>query len=73
MAIVVVVILATFVLPKFNTFFNSFNAKLPLPTRMLLSISNFVNTRGGPSSASSSLPSSGPVLRRSQGGRGSTP
>lgn len=43
MAIVVVVILATFVMPKFVVFFQSFNAKLPLPTRMLLSVSNFVN------------------------------
>jgi type IV pilus assembly protein PilC len=41
MAIVTVVILASFVLPRFKTFFDSFNATLPLPTRMLLSISNF--------------------------------
>jgi type IV pilus assembly protein PilC len=41
MAIVTVVILASFVLPRFKTFFESFNATLPLPTRMLLSISNF--------------------------------
>ena len=41
MAVVVVIILATFVMPKFVVFFKSFNAKLPLPTRMLLSISNF--------------------------------
>jgi type IV pilus assembly protein PilC len=44
MAVVVVVVLATFVMPKFVTFFKSFNAKLPLPTRMLLSASNFVST-----------------------------
>ncbi len=44
MAIVVVVVLATFVMPKFVTFFKSFNAQLPLPTRMLLSASNFVST-----------------------------
>ncbi len=43
MAIGVVVVLATFVMPKFVTFFKSFNAKLPLPTRMLLSGSNFVS------------------------------
>jgi type IV pilus assembly protein PilC len=41
MAIVTVVVLAAFVLPKFRTFFSSLNAKLPLPTRMLLSISGF--------------------------------
>ncbi len=44
MAVLVVVVLATFVMPKFVTFFASFNAKLPLPTRMLLSASNFVST-----------------------------
>jgi len=43
MAIAVVVILATFVMPKFVTFFKSFNAQLPLPTRMLLSVSSFVS------------------------------
>ncbi len=43
MAVVVVVVLATFVMPKFVVFFKSFNAKLPLPTRMLLSVSNFVS------------------------------
>ena len=44
MAVVTVVVLATFVLPKFRTFFSSLNAKLPLPTRMLLSISGFIGT-----------------------------
>ena len=44
MAIVTVVVLATFVFPKFRTFFASLNAKLPLPTRMLLSISGFIST-----------------------------
>ena len=43
LAVVTVVILATFVLPKFKTFFNSLNAKLPLPTRMLLASSNFIS------------------------------
>ena len=42
MAVVTVIILATFVLPRFKTFFDFFHAKLPLPTRMLLSVSNFV-------------------------------
>jgi type IV pilus assembly protein PilC len=41
MSIVTVIILAGFVLPRFKTFFESFHATLPLPTRMLLSISNF--------------------------------
>lgn len=44
MAVVVVVVLATFVMPKFVVFFKSFNTQLPLPTRMLLSMSNFVST-----------------------------
>jgi type IV pilus assembly protein PilC len=41
MAVLTVVVLAAFVLPKFRTFFSSLNAKLPLPTRMLLSMSGF--------------------------------
>ena len=36
-------VLAVFVLPKFVVFFKSLNAKLPLPTRMLLSMSSFVS------------------------------
>ncbi len=40
-AIVAVVIITVFVLPRFKTFFASLNAKLPLPTRMLLGIANF--------------------------------
>jgi len=41
MAIIAVVVIAGFVLPRFQVFFKSLNAKLPLPTRMLLSIANF--------------------------------
>jgi type IV pilus assembly protein PilC len=44
MSIATVIILATFVLPRFKTFFESFHATLPLPTRMLLSVSNFFST-----------------------------
>ncbi len=44
MSVVVVVVLAVFVLPRFVTFFKSFGAKLPLPTRMLLGASSFVST-----------------------------
>jgi type IV pilus assembly protein PilC len=43
MSIVTIVILAAFVLPRFVTFFNSFNAKLPLATRILLSITSFIS------------------------------
>jgi type IV pilus assembly protein PilC len=41
MAVVVVVVLSVYVLPKFETFFASLDAKLPLPTRMLLNTSRF--------------------------------
>lgn len=40
-AIIAVVIITGFVLPRFKTFFKSLHAKLPLPTRMLLAIANF--------------------------------
>jgi type IV pilus assembly protein PilC len=40
MAAVTVVILTVFVLPRFKTFFQSFHAKLPLATRLLLSFTN---------------------------------
>src|SRR5262245_20959592 len=42
MSIVTVVILASFVLPRFKSFFASLNAKLPLPTRMLLAVTDFI-------------------------------
>jgi type IV pilus assembly protein PilC len=41
MSIGVVIVLATFVMPRFVVFFKSLNAKLPLPTRMLLAGSSF--------------------------------
>ncbi len=43
-AIVTIVILASWVIPKFETFFDSFNATLPLPTRMLLWMTGFLGT-----------------------------
>jgi type IV pilus assembly protein PilC len=39
MSILTVVILAVYVLPKFTKFFKGLGAKLPLPTRMLLAVS----------------------------------
>ena len=42
MSVMTVVILAGFVLPKFQTFFKSFHAALPLPTRMLLATTGFI-------------------------------
>ena len=44
MAVVTVFILAGFVLPRFKTFFDSFHAKLPLPTRMMLAFANFISS-----------------------------
>ena len=41
MACITVAVLTVFVMPKFKTFFKSLNAKLPLPTRMLLAVSAF--------------------------------
>jgi type IV pilus assembly protein PilC len=41
-AILAVVIITAYVLPRFKTFFATLNAKLPLPTRMLLSVANFI-------------------------------
>ena len=42
MSIVTITVLAAWVLPKFKVFFKSLNAKLPLPTRMLLAITDFL-------------------------------
>ena len=42
MSVVTVGVLALFVLPRFVVFFKSFNAKLPLPTRMMMSVSGFI-------------------------------
>lgn len=42
LAVVTVIVLATYVLPQFKKFFRELNAGLPLVTRMLLSTTNFV-------------------------------
>src|SRR5437870_2539774 len=42
MAIGTVIVLSTFVLPRFKTFFQSFHATLPLPTRMLIAFTGFI-------------------------------
>ncbi|GAB2822018.1 type II secretion system F family protein [Lentzea nigeriaca] len=42
MAAATVSVLAGFVLPRFKTFFASMNATLPLPTRILLKITDFI-------------------------------
>jgi type IV pilus assembly protein PilC len=41
MSVVTVVVLSTFVLPKFKDFFAGLHATLPLPTRMLLATTDF--------------------------------
>jgi type IV pilus assembly protein PilC len=43
MAIGTVIVLATFVLPRFKVFFQGFHATLPLPTRMLISFTDFIS------------------------------
>jgi type IV pilus assembly protein PilC len=43
MSVVTVGVLAIFVLPRFVVFFKSFHAKLPLPTRMMMSFSSFIS------------------------------
>lgn len=42
MSLVTVVVLASFVLPRFEEFFASLDAELPLPTRMLLAVTDFL-------------------------------
>jgi type IV pilus assembly protein PilC len=42
-SVVTVVILSVFVLPRFKAFFESFDATLPLPTRMLIALTNFLS------------------------------
>ncbi len=44
MAVVVVIVLVAFVLPRFENFFRDLDAKLPLATRMLLSISHWFSS-----------------------------
>jgi len=43
MAIITVIVLSTFVLPRFRTFFSDFHARLPLPTRMLIGFTDFIS------------------------------
>jgi type IV pilus assembly protein PilC len=42
LAIIAVIIMAAYVLPKFKDFYKSLGAHLPLPTRMLLGFTNFM-------------------------------
>lgn len=42
MSLITVGVLTVFVLPRFETFFEDFDATLPLPTRMLLAVTHFL-------------------------------
>src|SRR4051812_23738299 len=42
MSVITIIVLAAYVLPKFKVFFESLDAKLPLPTRMLLAVTDFL-------------------------------
>ncbi len=42
MSMLTVIVLAAFVLPKFQVFFESLDATLPLPTRMLMGMTGFI-------------------------------
>ena len=44
LSVVTVVVLATYVLPKFAHFFDELDSQLPLPTRMLLAIADFMHS-----------------------------
>lgn len=44
LSVAVTVLLVVFVLPKFRLFFTSFGRELPLPTRMLLGLSDFLSS-----------------------------
>ena len=44
MAVFTIVVLSVFVLPKFEVFFSGLDAKLPLPTRLLLGITRFMTS-----------------------------
>lgn len=46
LAVLVSTVLVVYVLPKFRSFFKSLNAKLPLPTRMLLAVATWLGNWG---------------------------
>ena len=46
-SLLVVVIIVVFAIPKFAEFFADFDAELPLPTRMLMSVADFVQSPAG--------------------------
>lgn len=46
-AIAVCLLIVIFAIPRFATFFEDFDAELPLPTRMLMAVSDFVGSTAG--------------------------
>ena len=46
LAVIVTIVLVVYVLPKFRDFFSTLNAKLPLPTRILLAMASFISRWG---------------------------
>ena len=46
-SVVVVLIIVVFAIPKFAEFFDDFDAQLPLPTRMLMAVADFVGSTAG--------------------------
>ncbi|MCO5322454.1 MAG: type II secretion system F family protein [Microthrixaceae bacterium] len=46
-SILVVLVIVVFAIPKFADFFADFDAELPLPTRMLMSVADFVGSTAG--------------------------
>lgn len=46
-AVLVVLVIVVFAIPKFAEFFEDFDAELPLPTRMLMAIADFVGSPAG--------------------------
>jgi type IV pilus assembly protein PilC len=47
LSVVVCVIIVVFAIPKFADFFRDFDAQLPLPTRMLMAVADFVQSPAG--------------------------
>ncbi|MHB1139288.1 MAG: type II secretion system F family protein, partial [Microthrixaceae bacterium] len=46
-SLVVVLIIVVFAIPRFADFFEGFDAELPLPTRMLMAVADFVGSTAG--------------------------
>jgi type IV pilus assembly protein PilC len=47
LSIVVCLVIVVFAIPRFAQFFDEFDAELPLPTRMLMAVSDFVQSSAG--------------------------